>query len=432
MRLATLPAVRIGLLVLTIAFVAYASVRVVHHQRPHPSAFHDLNQFGDGDWGVYYRAGLAMRLRRPLYTLEHGPLLTFKNPPAVALFIAPLSTLPVGLARWIWLLGDLALLVLLYRLAARVVFNPDDPPILRAVLIAAAVFLSLHYILDELFAGTTSLLYLLMTVGSFVWAKQDKPLRAGAALALAVCLKVVPLAFLPWLVLCGRPGRSLLSFLITLAALMLLPALWLGPARNFELLRQWPQHLANTEVHVQELRPTNQSLNAMLTRLLTPSVPGMYHANVASISPRAAHAIWLAATCGLGAALYGWIILQRRRGSLDVAAALSLLLLYMTLCNPLAWRYTYVAMGIPILYVLHTLARRPKATRLILALLATSYLLHFAPELLQAFSARFWGAVALAGAVILSSREKSTPTDVVLPSAIPVGTEAIASTHRLD
>ncbi|HEY2587018.1 MAG TPA: glycosyltransferase family 87 protein [Tepidisphaeraceae bacterium] len=410
MGLAMRPAIRITLLALTLAFLAYASVRVVHHQRPHPSPFHDLNQYGDGDWGVYYRAGLAMRLRRPLYTLEHGPLLTFKNPPAVALLIAPLSVLPVGLARWIWFVGDLLLLALLYRLAARVVFNRDDPPALRAVLIAGAVFLSLHYITDELFAGTTSLLYLLLTVGSFVWANEDKPLRAGAALALAVCLKVVPLAFLPWLALSRRPGRSLASFAVTLAILSLLPALWVGPSRNFELLRQWPRHLANTEVHVQELRPTNQSLNAMLTRLLTPGVPGLHRANIASISPRAAHALWLAATCALGAALYGWILLQRRKHRLDAAAVLSLLLLYMTLCNPLAWRYTYVATGIPILYCLHTLARRPKATRLILALLAASYLLHFAPELLQAFSARFWGAVALAGAVMLSRRVKGSLT----------------------
>lgn len=431
MRLATRSAVRIALLALAIAFLAYASVRVVHHQRARPLGFHDLNQYGDGDWGVYYRAGLAMRLRRPLYTLEHGPLLTFKNPPAVALLIAPLSLLPVGLARWIWFMGDLALLALLYRLAARVVFDREDPPMLRAVLIAGAIFLSLHYILDELFAGTTALLYLGMTVGSFVWAKEDKPIRAGAALALAVCLKVVPLAFLPWLVLCRRPGRSLASFAITLAILSLLPALWLGPARNFELLRQWPQHLANTEVHVQELRPTNQSLSAMLTRLLTPSVPGIHPANVASISPRVAHALWLAMTCSLGAALYGWVLLQRRGHRLDAAAVLALLLLYMTLCNPLAWRYTYVATGIPILYCLHALAHRPKATRLILALVVISYFLHFAPELLQAYSARFWGAVALAGAVILSQREKGSPVRDASELQIVPASEEISSTEPL-
>lgn len=388
--------IRVSLALLAIIFFAYASGRVIHYQIKHPSGQ------GDGDWGVYYRAGLSMRLGLPLYTLERGPLLTFKNPPAVALLIAPLTLLPVGMARWLWLVGDLACLIAIYRIASNVIFRAGEPRSLHAVLIAGAVLLSLHYIFDELFAGTTSLFYILMTVTAFVWARENKPIRAGAALGLAICLKVVPLAFVPWLVLSPRPFKSLLSLFAMLIVLALLPAIWVGPSRNWELLREWPAHLAHTESHMQEYRPTNQSLNAMLTRLLTPEVKGMQRSNVASLSPATAHAIWLGLSCLLGAALYGWIIFQRSRGRRDDGAALSLLLLFMTLCNPLAWRYTYVAIGVPFLYVLHALSRGMKHARMVIALVATAYLLHFAPEILQTFSARFWGAVALVAAVIVS------------------------------
>ena len=51
---------------------------------------------------------------------------------------------------------------------------------------------------------------------------------------------------------------------------------------------------------MQEYRPTNQSLNAMLTRLLTPEVKGMHRANVASLSPRAGTARWLVLSSILG------------------------------------------------------------------------------------------------------------------------------------
>lgn len=382
------------------------------------SVFHDLNRYGDGDWGVYYRAGLSMRLRHPLYTLEHGPLLTFKNPPAVALLIAPLSILPVGAARWIWLMADLLCLALMYRLASRVIFVPDDPQPLRAALIAGAIFLSLHYILDELFAGTTSMFYLLATVAAFVWAHEDKPVRAGAALAMAVCLKVVPLAFLPWLAIPRKPSRSLGSFAATLLLLAILPAAWVGPSANWALLRRWPRHLAATESHVQELRPTNQSLNAMLARLLTPGVPGMRHANLFSLPPATAHGVWLAVTILLGAAIYAWIFLQRRRMRLDAAASLSLLLIYMTLCNPLAWRYTYVAVGIAFLYVLHAQSHGRGSRLAVPALLAAAYLLHFAPEPLQAVSARFWGTLGLAAAVLLCAGARPCPVrPEILPAA---------------
>ena len=164
-------AIRISLVVLAVAFFAYASGRVIHYQ------LKDASRQGDGDWGVYYRAGLAMRLRMPLYTLDRGLLLTFKNPPAVALLIAPLTLLPIGLARWVWLVGDLACLIAIYRLASRVVFRPDEPAVVRGLLIAGGFFLSLHYILDELFAGTTSLFYILITVAVFRVGHEDKPIR---------------------------------------------------------------------------------------------------------------------------------------------------------------------------------------------------------------------------------------------------------------
>lgn len=408
------PAIRASLVLVAIIFFAYASGRVVHYQIKNPSGQ------GDGDWGVYYRAGLSMRLRLPLYTLDRGPLLTYKNPPAVALLIAPLTLLPIGVARWIWLVGDLACLIAIYRLAARVIFRPDEPAVLLGLLIAGAIFLSFHYILDELFAGTTSLFYILMTIAAFVWARENKPVRAGAALGLAICLKVVPLAFVPWLVLSPRPIKSLSSLSATLLMFLLLPAVWVGPSRNWELLKQWPVHLAKTESHMQEYRPTNQSLNAMLTRLLTPAMAGMRRANVASLSPSTAHALWLALSSLLGAAVYGWIILQRLRGRRDDAAALSLLLLFMTLCNPLAWRYTYVAVGVPFLYTLHVLAGGVRHVRLVLTLLAAAYLLHFAPEFLQALSARFWGAVALAVAVILSECSGTTKVEPRSSSAMTV------------
>lgn len=395
-RVVAQSAIRVTLFVLALVFFTYASVRVVHYQ------IKDTSRLGDGDWGVYYRAGRAMRLKLPLYTLEHGPLLTFKNPPTVALLIAPLSLLPIGLARWVWLVGDLFFLIVIYRLASRVIFIGDDPPVLRRLLIAGAVFLSLHYILDELFAGTTSLFYISMTIAAFVWACENKPIRAGAALGLAICLKVVPLAFVPWLLLSPRPVRSCSSLLATLVLLAFLPAVWVGPDRNWELLQHWPVHLAKTEIHEQEYRPTNQSLNAMLTRLLTRGVARMRRTNLASLSPRTVHALWLGMSALLGAAVYGWIVLQTSRGRRDDGAALSLLLLFMTLCNPLAWRYTYVAVGVPFLYVLHALARGIKPHRMILLLLALAYLLHFAPEFMQALSARFWGAVALAVAVIVA------------------------------
>src|SRR5258708_5820617 len=63
------------------------------------------------DWGVYYKAGQAMRHREPIYTLEWGPDMTFKYAPCVALAIAPFSLLPPVTARMAFFLADVVLVL---------------------------------------------------------------------------------------------------------------------------------------------------------------------------------------------------------------------------------------------------------------------------------------------------------------------------------
>jgi hypothetical protein len=390
------PGVKTVLFLLAAGFFVYASVRVVRHQIMQPA---------DGDWGVYYRAGLAMRHREPIYTLDQGPLLTFKNAPVVALMLAPISLLPVGLARWLWLVGDLASLAIIYRLAARVVFGPEQSRRVGLVLIAGAIFLSAHYITDELFSGPTAVLVVMLTVAGFVWAYEGKGIRAGAALGLGICLKLVPLAFVPWLLCCKSRSKSLSSLIVTLALLTILPAAWVGWGRNLQLLREWPAHIAHTQMPVQDYRTKNQGVNAALTRFLT-ATP--YDVDFVRMDPRSIQLIDLTVVAIMGIAIYAAIGWSISRGHRDPGAALSLLLIYMTVCNPLAWRYNYIALGIPYLYVLYCLRQGSVRPRLLIGLIAASYLLHFAPEIMQMFSARLWGAGALTVAVVLCANARGS------------------------
>ncbi len=373
---------RIGAWAVLLVFFAVASIRVVKHQSKYPA--------GDGDWGVYYRAGLAMRHRQPIYTLDHGPLLTFKNAPVVALLLAPVSILPVGVARWVWLLGDFIGLGLIYRLAGRVIFGQRTPRPAAQGLIAGAILLDAHFIMDQLFSGPTTVYVLLLTVASFVWAWEGKGVRAGIALALAILMKIVPLAFVPWLLVCRRPWLGAGSLILSLFVMMLLPALWIGWQPNLQLARQWPRHLAATETPEQEYRLQNQSLQAMLTRSFTRVHDPKYHANIAKLDPKTIKIIWLATSLILAAMLYGVITWQMRKVMLDGGAALSLLLLYMTLCNPLAWRYNYIALGVPYLYLLYSLWKGTSHRRLIITCLIVSYVFHWLPDAGQIHRARFW------------------------------------------
>jgi hypothetical protein len=385
-----------ALLILAVVLFVYASVRVVRHQARFPN--------GDGDWGVYYRAGMAMRNREPIYTLEYGPLLTFKNAPIVALGLAPLSLLPVGLARWIWLVGAVAALAMTYRLASRVIFRPGNDSAAGQIAIVGGLILSSHFIFDELFSGPTANWILLAMVAAFVWAYEGRAVSAGAALAAGIFLKIVPIALGPWFLLCRRRGASIASLGVSLAAGLLLPALFVGWDRNLSLLKQWPVHLEQTQTPKQDARESNQSVYAEMTRVLSVS-PYSRHIHVAQVDQKRIAVLWLLLSIAAACVLYGWVGWSLHRNRLDPGAALCLLLLFVTLFNPLAWRYNFVAVGIPYAYVLYRLVlRTAKLTWIIIGLLAASYVLHWLPDFAQQFGARMWGAVCLGFAVVIVMR----------------------------
>lgn len=409
------PVLRLTLLAGALALFIYMSIRVASHQVKFPH--------GDGDWGVYYRAGAAMRMGRPIYTLDYGPLLTFKNAPVVALLLEPISLLPIGLARWVWLLGDMACLAVIIRFASRVIFRPDSPRIVCRWLIAGAMLLSAPYIFDALFSGSNALLALATMVAAFAWAWEGKGARAGAALALGIVLKIVPIALIPWLLLSRGRLAAIISLALSLAVLLAAPALVIGPRANARLLRQWPAHLAATESHKQESRVQNQSLEAMLTRFFSDTPARMM---LVTLSPKTISLSWLLLSAGIASAVYLWIIRQQLRHRLDPGAALSLLLLFITLCNPLAWRYNFVALAVPFLYVLYALWLGIGRVKLAVALTEIAFLLHFAPELLQGLSARFWGGVCLAAAVLVCWADRAARRRANQGSAEPLaGSETI-------
>jgi hypothetical protein len=381
------------LVVLAAVFFAYASVRVVRRQSQIPT--------GDGDWGVYYRAGAAMWNRAPIYTLDYGPLLTFKNAPVVALGLAPLSLLPIGLARWLWLVGDVAALAMTYHLAARVIFPRGDDSSAGPMAIAGALILSCPYIFDEMFSGPTANWVLLATVAAFVWAYEGRAASAGVALAAGIFLKIVPIALGPWFLLCRRPATGILSLGASLVIGLLLPALWIGWNQNLSLLREWPTHLEQTQTPKQDARESNQSVYAELTRVLSVS-PYSEHVYVTQIDQKIIVVLWLILSTATACALYGWIGWRWYCHQLDTGAALCLLLLFITLFNPLAWRYNFVALGIPYAYVLYRLiTRTAKRRRLVIGLVAASFALHWLPDAGQQFGARMWGAFCLAWAVMI-------------------------------
>jgi hypothetical protein len=415
--------IALGLAALSAVAVLLA---LVHQCRQH---YPSLNE--GGDWSVYYRAGEAMAQRRPIYTLERGPLLTFKNAPVVALLIAPLSAAPPFVARFIWFFGDLSLLAWIFILCRQLLPARDrsDAPggFTSWIWVAlGAWLLTERFIMYQLGAGTNATLYIALSLAACCWMVRGRPVAAGTALAGAVFLKVVPICLLPYLLLRRGRARAIGSFSAATLALALLPAVWIGWNANRDLLIQWPRHLRETDTPAQNARPTNQSVNALLARLFGPKLADRPNAPPSAIKRYRPHiylgtgtiqALWMILSLTAAAALYGLIWRTRLPAGPDAetsagvtdAMHLSLLLIYLTLFNPLAWRYNFVALIVPYYFVLHVLSQGSVVRPKLLWMTGLAYALNALPmdvrglpwlDLFQVYGSHTWGTLLLAATVI--------------------------------
>jgi len=366
-------------------FIVYSFIRVGTH------AYKQM----PGDWGVYYRAGDAMRQRLPIYTLEAGPLLTFKNAPVVALAAAPLSMLPRSVARMVSLLVDIVLLTGMMALALRLIDPGQRLVWLHMWIAMGALVFCYPYLFAQLYSGQTTVLFLASTVAGFYLAVHNRPRLAGLALSLGICLKLVPLCFIPYLLFVSRPARAITWTMLCTLALLLIPALWVGWEANALLLVEWPRHLRDTDLPEQVWRLQNQSVFSQLMRLLTDT---SYEINFASLAVETVRKIWLTVSLLGAAVLYVFIYFTRHHAG-ALATHLALLLTYMTLFNPLAWRYNFLALAVPYAVVLAGLFRRPE-DRMTLILLVGSCAFVTTPAHSQIYGARFIGASLLVAAVL--------------------------------
>ena len=409
---------------LAVVFAIGVLLALVHQCREH---YPLLNN--EGDWAVYYRAGAAMAHRLPIYTLEHGELLTFKNAPVVALLIAPLTLLPPFAARAVWFMGDLGLFACIFVLCQWILPAGDGRRgrQMRAWVGLGTWFLVDRFLMFQLGAGTNAALYIALCIAACWWAARGRAAAAGAALAGAVFLKVVPICLLPYLLLHRRPAIGLASFATTAVALALLPAAWIGWDANRQLLAEWPRHLRDTDSPAQNARPTNQSILALISRTIGPEQFGRDGKDPAALRPTERYRphiylsaatvqrVWLALGVAVAAALCALLWRTRpsaatipARNAATNAMHISLLLIYMTLFNPLAWRYNFIALLVPYYFVLNTIWHHPGRRKPLAWMVATAYVLIWVPmsvrgmpwlDAFQIYGARAWGTLVLAAAV---------------------------------
>jgi hypothetical protein len=212
------------------------------------------------DVGVYLRAGWAVRAGENIYEITDANCWHYNYPPLFAILMVPLADPPDGIERagalpyevsvavW-YALNLLFLIVALHWLARALEARSADPQVrnmspgcrrwwaLRLIPLLACVIPIAH----SLMRGQVNLLVLALLCGAAASMVHGQGGRAGALLAGAICLKVIP-AFLILVPLWRRDWRCLGGCAAGLIiGLFLIPASVFGVPKTLAYYKEYDE-----------------------------------------------------------------------------------------------------------------------------------------------------------------------------------------------
>jgi hypothetical protein len=379
----------------------------------------------DFDLGSYYRAAVAVRQGQSPYTVdEHGFLGVYPYAPAYAYLFIPLSGLDYLWACRLWMLLNWGLTAMSLLLALELVLQPNTEPRARSPVAVLAVIPMAMYLWANLRVGQVAMMQSLACLGWACCYRAGRHFLGGILLACASALKLAPLVLVLYLIL-RRDWRGLAGVIVGSAILALVPCPWVGFTGVVHLHLEWLRHCFTTQVPLQTYRPGNQSLLAQLARI--PPVSDGHHL-LSSEALAVLMRVYPPLVVGLAICLYIWIWRQRRSGASGLCAGrnhvrdsvhLALLLIFLTLVHPRAWRCNFVAFLQPCTLLAQEVWRRRPGFWVALAALAAVFLAGVWPthgigehgwncSAWILLGKHFWGGIVLAGACWWIG--KATPT----------------------
>jgi len=218
-------------------------------------------------WSHIYNAGF-LRAAAAAFPLEENKIDSahyFVNPPPLAWIVAPLTALPEPAAFALWSLIGLAAFIVAWAVAS--------PFTGLARITLLLVGLALWPIEESLHFGQPTLVLIALVAVAWQQTRLDRPVVAGALLAIAVMLKPQDVILVPVALLIAGRFRVFLSFLGWAAALSIVSVVSVGAAGIHDylgaaaLVQADPIHYYDTAAYVFGIGPAAYAAEFVLGAL---------------------------------------------------------------------------------------------------------------------------------------------------------------------
>jgi hypothetical protein len=207
-------------LIIVAVFYAYTSARNAH------------------DFEVFVDAGGKIIQGKNIYAPPFAQNLQYYYSPLFALLLAPLSGLPIIVSQLLWIAVSY---FLLYRIWNLVVVYFDTSQLSKKQMqlwFIITLLLSIRFILVDIGYVQMTIFILWATLESIQLIGRDRYIPGSALLALAINIKLLPLAFVLYLAYRNKLKAAILACVFYLIFLFI-PALYLGWQRNLDLIHNW-------------------------------------------------------------------------------------------------------------------------------------------------------------------------------------------------
>ena len=199
-----------------------------------------------GDFFVYLQAASDLFGSENIFKKLYGnpPSLFYFGNPFLTTLLYPFSLLPIRIAALVWKLINLIALFRIFQLIDNRIFKPflkknQNVSAIVVLYVGSFFWVYSNFHLQQL---TIIILFLCLEALNQIFY-QNRKWFGGILLGLALCIKITPIVFLPYL-LYKLQWRSFISSIAIIVFAVLLPSLFLGWNSNLEIWDNWLGALA--------------------------------------------------------------------------------------------------------------------------------------------------------------------------------------------
>ncbi len=327
-------------------------------------------------WTAARRAAAA----EPLYRAEDEHY-QFKYLPAFAVLAIPLGLLPLPVAKGVWFVGSVALLIGLMTLSVRLL--PEQRKSTTLLVVSAIVVLAKFYA-RELDMGQVNLPFAMAVTAALLAMKRKREVLAAVLIVLSIAIKPYGALLLP--VIVARRQRAGIVVAATGCLLLLvLPVPLYGWSGTVGLHQSWWVTVTDTTAP-NLLNPDNVSLASMSAKWfgMTP---------LSTVLAAAASVVLLGVVV--------MVFLRRRSIPFPEGLEGSLLLLLIPLLSPQGWDYVLLIATPAIVYLANYLDRLPGPMRVITVIAGLTIGLSLFDVMGRAAYTAFMGAAIVSVCVLV-------------------------------